>query len=474
MKNHKRILTLALALVLALGLLPTGALAAMDETVAVDVQTPYDGLQSIEAFVRIDHAVSKETMTCSNGETLDVYTIYPNAKVYRLGFGECTQGEARWYAATVENGVLQVGEQEGEYIHSEPAYNFWIYIGEDEIGKYIVLDILDDHYTKRIGLHVVAGSVPAGTPATYIHEWGLSYKLTRDTPTMEVQAQSWVTEGVDGPIVDDPVETCTAYKVPAGTTLVPPPYRAGEHMWDTSAYVYRWPLGVLCNERTAEEVALFPYQGRQVAVVEPGYVYCCFNDYYYDGTGDESHFGSVESGIFLTADLDVPALEAPAIPASLAYPSPQNMDVIYKSSDNGGGWCWPEVHFDCYALKDAAGNLTNYVKLRDLAAVMSNTVAQFDVGWDGLVTLTSGTAYTPVGGEREKVFFGNQPYTPVTAQTIVNGVPVTLDAFTITDETGGGHTYYKLRDLAQALNFNVSWRNNGITIYADKPYDPND
>lgn len=471
MKNHKRILTLALALVLALGLFPTGALAAMDETVAVDVQTPYSGLQSIEAFVRIDHAVSKETMACNNGETLDVYTVYPGARVYRLGFEMCTQGGFRWYDATVENGVLQIGEQEGEYFHSEPAYNCWFFNEEEDIGKYIVLDILDNHYTKRIGLHVVAGSVPAGTPVTYVHEWGLSYKMTADTPKVEVQAQSWITEDME----DDPVETCIAYKVPVGTTLIPPPYLVDDNPWNEGAYVYRWPLGVLCNERTAEEVALFPYQGRQVAVVEPGYMYCCFNDYYHDGTGDDgTHFGSVESGIFLTADLDVPALDAPAIPADLAYPSSQSMDVIYKSFGNGGGQVWPGVHFSCYALKDEAGNLTNYVKLRDLAVVMSNTVAKFDVGWDGSVTLTSGVAYTPVGGEGEKVFSGNQPYTPVTAQTIVNGVPVTLDAFTITDEAGGGHTYYKLRDLAQTLNFNVSWRNNRITIYADQPYDPND
>lgn len=467
MKNHKRILTLALALVLALGLLPTGALAAMDETVAVDVQTPYNGLQSIEAFVRIDHALSKETMTCSNGETLDVYTIYPDAKVYRLGFAECTQGGFQCYDATVENGVLQVGELVWEYAYEYPAYNCWFYTGEEDIGKYFVLEILDDHYTKRIGLHVVAGSVPAGTPATYIHEWGLSYEITRDTPKVEVQARSGIAE-------DEPLVTCTAYKVPAGMTITLPPYRVGDALWNTEAHVYRWPLGVLCEEATAEKEEFFSYQGRQVAVVEPGYVYCCFSDEYYIGNGDEPYLGDVEFGLFFTADLDVPAMEAPAIPANLAYPSPQNMDVIYKSSGNGGGSVWPGVHFDCYALKDEAGNLTNYVKLRDLAAVMSNTVAKFEVSWDGSVVLTSGTAYTPVGGEREKVFEWNQPYTPVTAQTIVNGVPVALDAFTITDETGGGHTYYKLRDLAQALNFNVSWRNNRITIYADQPYDPND
>lgn len=44
----------------------------------------------------------------------------------------------------------------------------------------------------------------------------------------------------------------------------------------------------------------------------------------------------------------------------------------------------------------------------------------------------------------------------------------------LTDDCGGGYTYYQLRDLGQALNFNVSWSaEHGIYLETDKPYDAN-
>ena len=45
------------------------------------------------------------------------------------------------------------------------------------------------------------------------------------------------------------------------------------------------------------------------------------------------------------------------------------------------------VVFQAYALKDANGNDTNYVKLRDVAQVLNGTAAQFEVGWNGAVNL---------------------------------------------------------------------------------------
>ena len=128
-----------------------------------------------------------------------------------------------------------------------------------------------------------------------------------------------------------------------------------------------------------------------------------------------------------------------------------------------------DVEFQCYAVKDANGNETNYVKLRDLAQALNNTNAQFNVGWDGKVSITSNTAYQVVGGEGTTPYSGNQPYKDVSNTPVnFNGSDVNLTSFSITYQ-GGGYTYYKLRDLGQLLNFNVKW-DGGVVIETDNPY----
>ncbi len=154
-----------------------------------------------------------------------------------------------------------------------------------------------------------------------------------------------------------------------------------------------------------------------------------------------------------------------AVQANIAYASTQ--DVLIDSTT---------VRLEAYALKDAAGNSTNYVKVRDVAVYLDNTPAQFNVGWDGAVNIETGKIYSSKNGqENHTPYFGNQPYHPNTAQTKVNGKVVPLDSFIIVDGNGKGSTYYKLRDLGQALNFDVDWvPGTGICIETDKPYDPAD
>ncbi len=155
---------------------------------------------------------------------------------------------------------------------------------------------------------------------------------------------------------------------------------------------------------------------------------------------------------------------APApIPASgTAYASTQSVNVDGKA-----------VEFQMYALKDAAGNATNYIKLRDLAGILNGTAAQFNVGWDGSVTITAKTAYTPNGTEGSTPFSGDRAYQQASAPTKVNGQSKDLAAFVINDDNGGGYTYYQLRDLAQALGFNVGWSaDKGVFVETGKPYDP--
>lgn len=123
------------------------------------------------------------------------------------------------------------------------------------------------------------------------------------------------------------------------------------------------------------------------------------------------------------------------------------------------------ISFQTYALKDANGYETNYVKVRDVASVLNGTGAQFDVTWDGAVNLRSRTAYTPNGSEMSTPFSGDRSYTMATAPNKVDGSVAGLEAILLKDDAGSGYTYYKLRDLGTALGFNVGWTAaDGITV----------
>ena len=191
---------------------------------------------------------------------------------------------------------------------------------------------------------------------------------------------------------------------------------------------------------------------------------CCGEHY---NTFAIKNYGSVWSwghnvtgnlGNGTTKDTTVPTLvQITQDAAPTAQPSTQAVTVDGKP-----------VKFAMYALN---GGSVNYIRVRDLAALLNGTAAQFEVGWDGKVVLTAKSPYT---GSTDKAPFNTEmPYTVYAEPTYVSGAPVTLDAIQI-EYHGGGYTYYKLRDLAQALGFNVGWSaDKGVYVETAKPYDPN-
>ena len=130
-----------------------------------------------------------------------------------------------------------------------------------------------------------------------------------------------------------------------------------------------------------------------------------------------------------------------------------------------------KVRFEMYALWDADGNPTNYVKVRDLALALNGTAAQFSVDWDGTVKLAAGRPYASNGSENFTPFSGDRPYTTPSNPTYVNASPSGLTAIVLTDDNGGGYTYYQLRDLGRKLGFNVDWTaERGVFVETGKPY----
>lgn len=124
-----------------------------------------------------------------------------------------------------------------------------------------------------------------------------------------------------------------------------------------------------------------------------------------------------------------------------------------------------EVAFDAYVI-----NSNNYFKLRDLAHVVSGTEKQFEVSWDGAnntISLESGKAYTPVGGELTVAESRSELQVQANASKIlVDGTEVEFTAYTI-----NGNNYFKLRDLARTFNIGVSWDGTTNTVGIDTTAD---
>ena len=131
-----------------------------------------------------------------------------------------------------------------------------------------------------------------------------------------------------------------------------------------------------------------------------------------------------------------------------------------------------DVTLQTYALPGSNGGETNYVRLRDIASLLNGTNAQFGVDWDGNVIIVPDEAYKPNGTEMQAPFSGNRHYQKADAKTVIYGESIPFTAILLTDDQGGGYTYYKLRDLGKVLNFNVGWSNSrGIYIESNHAYE---
>ena len=107
---------------------------------------------------------------------------------------------------------------------------------------------------------------------------------------------------------------------------------------------------------------------------------------------------------------------------------------------------------------------SNYFKLRDLAYALNGTGSQFSVSWDGdnkCVSLVSGEAYTPIGGELDPATSDKSAVgAPSGDKLIINGEDYSsLSAFKFE-----GANFYKLKELGDALGFNVAYDTDSRTM----------
>ncbi len=98
---------------------------------------------------------------------------------------------------------------------------------------------------------------------------------------------------------------------------------------------------------------------------------------------------------------------------------------------------------------------TEYVWVRDAAAALTGTSAQFNVTWNNGVALVPGQAYVPSGPADTSALTGGVVYVHPTFPTTLNGQLAQLKAVVFNDAAKGGYTCYRLTDLAAALGLTL-------------------
>ncbi|MGG6310787.1 stalk domain-containing protein [Paenibacillus macerans] len=140
----------------------------------------------------------------------------------------------------------------------------------------------------------------------------------------------------------------------------------------------------------------------------------------------------------------------PAVKTAPATPS------VSKVLVNG-----KQVSFEAYSI-----NNNTYFKLRDIAMAVNGTAKTFEVGWDAehnAISLTSDEAYTAQGGELKVSAKPTAKKASLsTSKVYLDDQEVQLTAYTI-----DGNNYFKLRDLAQALDITIAFDSKTNTIGID-------
>lgn len=130
-----------------------------------------------------------------------------------------------------------------------------------------------------------------------------------------------------------------------------------------------------------------------------------------------------------------------------------------------------EVTVEAYTI-----NQNNYIKLRDIAMILRGTTKEYEVEWrtgEDAIYVHPNTKYTP---EDTDLIFN----TPGDKEATLNPAPVYIGtsradllAYGIVQPNNHKSNYFKLRDVARALGFDVSFvpsQGDLISIETDKPY----
>ena len=118
-----------------------------------------------------------------------------------------------------------------------------------------------------------------------------------------------------------------------------------------------------------------------------------------------------------------------------------------------------------WAVSGYVVNNVNYYKIRDIAMIVRNTPAKFNVDWStelSAVTVSTGTVYNIIGGELSSDTITAANIEQNSAPIYVDGQLVELQAYNI-----DGSNYFQIRDLANIAGFNVDWDGQYVLITSE-------
>ena len=164
----------------------------------------------------------------------------------------------------------------------------------------------------------------------------------------------------------------------------------------------------------------------------------------------------VESDPILPVDPVIPPVVAPVLDANQPLTS---IYSVLQSSLPAGTKVGAVLSSNTLIINGVATNLPaynidgyNWLKLRDIAALLNYSSKQFAVSYNqatDTVVINTGSAYMPVGDELQPLS-GDASAIVSPQNVIINGVPMSIAAYNIND-----YNYFRLRDIAILLNLNV-------------------
>jgi len=117
-----------------------------------------------------------------------------------------------------------------------------------------------------------------------------------------------------------------------------------------------------------------------------------------------------------------------------------------------------KIGLDAYNIDN-----NNYFKLRDIAMLLKNSDKKFDIQWDNeknAITLVPNKGYNAVGGELTVSSVKNAKNACVSNSDIyLHNNKIQLKAYNIDN-----NNYFKLRDIAEYIDFEVGWDNTTNSI----------
>jgi len=146
----------------------------------------------------------------------------------------------------------------------------------------------------------------------------------------------------------------------------------------------------------------------------------------------------------------------------IAYTAiPTNLDVTVNGVDVGEmGKAMPTYYLD-YKAQDPGC----YVRLQDIANVLSNTNANFAIGTsNGVHMIAHGWVYTPDNTENVPCFPGNGYAVRKGFTFLVDKNYYNVTGISIVDYNGFEHIYFRLSDLEHLLGVDVSYVGHTIDI----------